>query len=169
MLPLLETLRKTQKLCVKCMQTYEFLSFPLLKNKSHWASFGWRRHTALTNATFCDPAQEQTLSEVKNNIPCCVPALSSPYLQWCCLSCTAGCWHRTSRRCDLPLPTARNSIALTYRHFFYPSEGPVVGRSIDRFLEPRLHIAICTLGWVFLWIHSDSQVAWELYRARELG
>lgn len=67
------------------------------------------------------------------------------------------------------LSPARNGIALTYRHFLYPSEMLVLSRSIDRFLEPRLHIAVWALGWVFLWIHSDSQVAWELYRARGLG
>lgn len=34
---------------------------------------------------------EQTLSEVKSDITCSAPALSSPCLQGCCLSWTVGC------------------------------------------------------------------------------
>lgn len=150
------------KTCVKCMQICEFLSFLLLKNQSPRASFGWHRHTALANARCCNPAPG-TKPLLKSKA--IYPALPQHWaLPACRGAASQGCWHRRSRRCGVPLLTWRSSTALTYGHFLYPSEGLVLSRSVDRYLEPRLRIAIQTLGWVFTWTPSDSQTAWELYR-----
>lgn len=153
------------KINVKRLWMYEFLSFLLLKNQSHWASFGWQQ-THSTNKCHMLQSYPRNKPPLKSKV--IHPALPQ---HWALPACRvvplmhSGVLTQETKE----VLTARNSIALTYRHFLHPSEGLVLSRSVDRYLQPRLHIAIQALGWVFPWIHSDSQVPWELHRARGSG
>lgn len=66
-------------------------------------------------------------------IPCCAPVPATSRLEGSLLSSTVWCWCRGSRRCGLPLAAAKNSVALTHRHFLYFSEGMVLSKGTDMY------------------------------------
>lgn len=165
MLPLFETLWKTQKLCE--MPVNVWISVLLATQKSESLSLVWLTQTYSANKC-------HVLQTCPGNKPFLKSKVIYPALpqHWALPACRGAASHEQwDAAQEIKVVWSALAHSKEQRCFdmwaLYPFEGLVLSRSADRYLESRLHIDLWTLGWVFPWIPSDSQIAWELYRQEQ--